>query len=332
MLVRRPRPGGRQRGAIAEIATAFGLTIRTGDDTFSGVAALSPAGLLVLDTCEHVVDAAAEVVASLLRQCPALRVLSTSRRPLEVVGELVWPVTPLALPDPGSSDDLATVAASPAVQLLLERASGARPEFELTEDNASAVAAICRALDGLPLGIELAAARLDVLSPADLHRRLDDRFALLNAGSRDSAARQRTLRAAVDWSYELLTSEERLTFHRLAVLPGPFGVDLACAVIDGAVQADPLDLLRSLVRQSMVTRQGAEQFGILDTLQAYARERADAAETARALDALTDWAADVTEGRDGAVRGAAQHDALAAFRRDLPNLRARPRMEPDRRR
>ena len=122
------------------------------------------------------------------------------------------------------------------------------------------VAAICRALDGLPLSIELAAARLDVLSPAELHRRLDDRFALLNTGSRGAAARQQTLRAALDWSYELLTGEERQMFQRLAALPGPFWIDLACSMVDGAVVAIRWSCLRSLVRQSMLTRHGAEQF------------------------------------------------------------------------
>ena len=306
---------------LNEIATAFGATIRGDDETLSGVAALSPTGLLILDTCEHVVDSAAEAVAGLLHQCPDLRVLATSRRPLEVVGELVWSVPPLPLPD-ASIDDRTEIGASPAVQLFLERANAARPGFELTDENAGVVAAICTTLDGLPLGIELAAARLDVLSPAEVHRRLDDRFTLLNSGSRGATARQRNLRAALDWSYELLAGEERLMFQRLAVLPGAFSIDLACAMVDGAVVSDAVDLLRSLVRQSMLTRHGAEQFAILDTLQAYARERADTMETAEAMQALTIWAADVAEERDRAVRSSTQLEALAAFRRDLPNLRA----------
>ena len=246
------------------------------------MAALAPTGLLILDTCEHVIDAAAEVVSELLHWCPDLRVLATSRRPLEVTGELVWPVEPLALP-PGSFDDLVIVESSPAVQLFLERARAARPAFELTSDNAATVAAICQALDGLPLSIELAAARLDVLSPVDVLRKLDDRFSLLNAGSRSATARQRTLRAALDWSYELLDTEERLMFQRLAVLPGPFSLELAYPLVDGAVAADPVELLRSLVRQSMVTRHGEEQFAILDTLQDYAGQRADGAEVVAAL-------------------------------------------------
>jgi predicted ATPase/DNA-binding SARP family transcriptional activator len=304
-----------------EVASAFGVTLRAGEERLSGVAALAPRGLLVLDTCEHVIEAAAEVMSELLHLCPDLRVLATSRRPLEVTGELVWPVEPLALP-PGSFDDVALVGSSPAVQLFLERARAARPTFELTNDNAATVAAICRALDGLPLSIELAAARLDVLSPADLLGRLDDRFSLLNAGSRSANARQRTLRAALDWSYELLDTEERLMFQRLAVLPGPFSLDLASALVDGAVVADPVELLRSLVRQSMVTRHGEEQFAILDTLQDYAGQRSDGAEVVAALRALTVWARDIVEERDRAVRTATQLEALAALRRDLPNLRA----------
>jgi predicted ATPase/DNA-binding SARP family transcriptional activator len=305
-----------------DVAAAFGLTIRSGEDPLAGVAALGPAGLLVLDTCEHVVEAAANAVSHLLRHCPRLRVLATSRRPLDVAGELLCVVAPLGLPEMDATLDPVRVKDSPAVRLLLERARGVRPDLALDEDNAADIAAICVAVDGLPLAVELAAARLDVLSPSQLRRRLRDRFTLLNAGSRDATERQRTLRAAVDWSYELLSSEERRLFQRLAVLPGPFTVDLGCALVDGVVVAEPLELLRSLVRQSVVTRRTAEHFGMLDTLQAYAGERADASETGEALKALTHWAAEVTLARDRALRGPNQLEALSALRHDLPNLRA----------
>ena len=160
-----------------------------------------------------------------------------------------------------------------------------------------------------------------MLTPDQLHRGLDDRFALLSTGSRGAAARQQTLRAAIDWSYELLTGEEREMFHRLAALPGPFRIDLACSLAEGVV-ADPVECLRSLVRQSMLARHDAEQFAVLDTLQAYARERSSSRDIHEALKALTVWAVDAADQRDRQARGARQLEALSTLRADLPNLRA----------
>jgi predicted ATPase len=274
----------------------------------------------MLDTCEHVVEAAAATASQLLRSCPSLAVLATSRRPLEVAGEIAWAVPPLDLPGTDSLVDPTYAAESSAVRLLMERAMSVRLDFELTDANVADVVAICAALDGLPLAIELAAARLDVLSPARLRERLHDRFALLDAGHRDAVERQRTLRGAIDWSYELLTGDERRLFQRLAVLPGTFPLELAVALA-GGLGPDGVDLLRSLVRQSLVTPHGEDRFVILDTLRAYAEERADAADSALALDRLAQWAATTVAAGDDALRSDAQVDALVALRQDLPNFR-----------
>jgi predicted ATPase len=165
--------------------------------------------LLVLDNCEHLIDACARLTDDLLRSCPQLRILATSREPLGVAGEVLWRVPPLTLPELESTAELAD-----AVQLFVERAGATAPGFELTGDNRGAVVEICRRLDGLPLAIELAAARIRVLSPAEIASRLGERFALLVGGSRTAPPRQQTLEATVNWSYELLSmAEQRLFEH-----------------------------------------------------------------------------------------------------------------------
>src|SRR5262245_30930800 len=173
--------------------------------------------LLVLDNCEHVVSGAAALVAALLPACPGLHVLATSREPLRVPGETEWPVPPLDRPDAAGSDTPETLAGYDAVRLLVERARDARPGFALTKANARAVAQICNRLDGLPLALELAAARLRVLSPEQVAGRLSDQLGLLTEGGRTRPGRQQTLRATLDWSYDLLAPEEQALFERLSV-------------------------------------------------------------------------------------------------------------------
>ncbi|MEW2501038.1 BTAD domain-containing putative transcriptional regulator [Amycolatopsis sp. NPDC047767] len=193
--------------------------------------------LLVLDNCEHVVDAAAELADRLLGECPRLRILATSREPLAVTGEALWPVAPLALPPEGASVTEAMSCAS--VRLLADRAAAVRPGFEVAEATVEAVTRICRALDGMPLAVELAAARLRSLTIAQLAARLDDRFRLLNAGSRTAMPQHRTLRAVVDWSWELLSEAERTLLRRLAVFSGGATADAAAAVAKTDDTADP---------------------------------------------------------------------------------------------
>ena len=179
---------------------------------------------LVLDNCEHLVDACARLVEVLLRFCAPLRILATSREPFGLAGEKIWQVPPLSLPAENGRTDLAELLDKDAVQLFLDRAREANPAFKLTESNAAAVAAICRRLDGLPLALELAAARTRVLSAEQIAERLDDSFRLLTTGGRTSLPRQKTLRGVFDWSHDLLTDEQRVLLRRLSVFVGGFSL------------------------------------------------------------------------------------------------------------
>lgn len=233
--------------------------------------------LLVLDNCEHLVESCASLVERLLGAVPSLRVLTTSREALGVSGERSWLVPTLTLP-PEPSATAADVMASGAGRLFVERARDVKPGFALGDVDAEAVASIVRRLDGLPLAIELAAARTAVLTPAQLAERLTDRFALLTAGSRNAPPRQRTLRAAVDWSYELLEAEERLLLERLSVFVGGFTLDAAEEVCGfGALSsARVLEVLASLASKSLVAMQedaGLPRYRLLETIREYAAER-----------------------------------------------------------
>jgi predicted ATPase len=200
----------------------------------------------VLDNCEHLVSAAAELAHTLMSASGELGILATSREPLRVAGESVWPVPGLALPDasiaPSELDRYA------AVRLFAERASAGKPGFVLDLNNAAAAAGICRQLDGMPLAIELAAARVRALSPADIERRLSDRFALLTGGSRAASGRQQTLRATIDWSHELLDGQERMLFRRLSVFAGGCTAEMAERVCADEQLAKPriIELLCAL--------------------------------------------------------------------------------------
>lgn len=237
--------------------------------------------LLVLDNFEHVVEAA-PLVADLLEHSSDLTILATSRRPLNVYAERVWPVAPLALPAPTDPPDWLMFAPSPAVALFVERAQAALPQFALTPDTAASVVQICRELDGLPLAIELAATRVRVLPPPALLARLDSRLRLLTGGSRDLPVRHQTLRAAIEWSYNLLTAEEKALFQRLAVFVGGCTLDAVAAVAGG--EANPagaladtlLDTVQSLVANNLVQQAdvgGEPRLTLLETIREYALER-----------------------------------------------------------
>ena len=237
--------------------------------------------LLILDTCEHQVSDCATLVQLLLARCPWLRIIATSREPLRVRGETVWRVPPLDLPPDGA---LGTeLAAHEAVRLFAARAAGARPGFTLTQDNTASVARLCRTLDGIPLGIELSAARVRALSVEQIADRLRDRFQLLNSGDRTAPLRQQTLRATVDWSYELLDEQEQMLLRRLAVFSG-WNLDMAEQVCsDEAIAADAvLGLLISLIDKSLVVLDGEAagdaRYRLLDTIREYAAERLAAAD------------------------------------------------------
>jgi predicted ATPase/DNA-binding SARP family transcriptional activator len=230
--------------------------------------------LLVLDNCEHLVNACAQLAEELLGACPQLRILATSREALYIPGETAWPIPPLRLPDRRALPPLAALKDYEGIQLFVERAVAVKPGFALTEQNAPAVVQICRRLDGIPLGIELAAARVKVLSAEEIAARLDDRFNLLTAGSRTALPRYRTLRGAIDWSYDLLTEPERELLRRLSVFAGGFTLGAAEAVAAG--EETGLDLLTHLVDKSLLVAeeaQGESRYRLLETIRQYAHER-----------------------------------------------------------
>ena len=238
--------------------------------------------LLLLDNCEHLVDACAVLVDALLPWCPRLRVLATSREALRVDGERVWTIPPLAAPDPESPPDPDALGRNEAVGLFVERASAVAPAFALGAENAAAVASVCVRLDGLPLAIELAAARMRVLSVAQISSRLDDCFSLLTDGGRTALPRHKTLRAAMDWSHDLLPEDERILFRRLSVFAGSWTLSAAEEVCagDGFEEDDTLDLLSHLVDKSLVlvtdeggSPSGEARYRILEPVRQYASEK-----------------------------------------------------------
>ncbi|WP_405013630.1 AfsR/SARP family transcriptional regulator [Kitasatospora sp. NBC_01539] len=278
--------------------------------------------LLVLDNCEHLIQAAADLADRLLAECPGLTVLATSREPLGVPGEAVLPVEPL--PDPA------------ALRLLAERGAAARPGFDPADDP-EACAEICRRLDGLPLAIELAAARLRGLTPRQLADRLDGRFALLTAGSRTLLPRQQTLRAVVDWSWDLLGRRERAVLRRLSVFAGGCTLEAAEDVVaDGAEvhREDVADLLLSLVDKSLVVADldGGPRYAMLETIHEYAAERlSEAAEDeAAARQRHVRCFRELVRAAELSLHGPAQLHWLSVLDRDQENIRAALRTAVDR--
>jgi predicted ATPase/DNA-binding CsgD family transcriptional regulator len=235
--------------------------------------------LVLLDNCEHLLGAVAPMVADLVRRSEGVRILATSREPLGVPGEVTWPVPSLPVPDEVSSKELEQLAGNDAVRLFVERARLARPSFVLTLANAPAVGEIMRRLDGVPLAIELAAARVRTMGPIEIQERLHDRFRLLTGGARASLPRQQTLRATLDWSYVLLSAEERTVFNRLAVFAGGFTLNAAEQVCgDQALPGERVwDLLSRLVEKSMVQREDradGSRYRLLETIRAFALDHA----------------------------------------------------------
>jgi predicted ATPase len=260
------------------VASTLGVAQRAGRSLEQSIVEfLRPARLLlVLDNCEHLLDASGRLAAAILASCPGVRVLATSREALAVPGEQVWPLRSLELPDPAGGAQAA--AASGSVRLFCERAAGARPGFALSEANVAAVVEVCRRLDGMPLALELAAARVAAMTPAEIAGLLDERFRLLTGGRRTAVERHQTLRAAVDWSYGLLSETERMVFDRLAVFSGGFTLAAATAVVaGGGIEGwDIVDAVGGLVAKSMVVVEpGGERtrYQLLETLRQYGRER-----------------------------------------------------------
>jgi len=286
--------------------------------------------LLVLDNCEHLLPAAS-FIATLLADSPGLRVLATSREPLGLRGERQYPVPPLPLPDRAASD-VAAAARSAAVTLFVARAQTVRPDFALTAENVAAVVAICARLDGLPLAIELAAARVRVLPPPALLARLDQRLALLAGGARDLPARQQTLRNALAWSHDLLTAAEQRLFRRLAVFVGGCTLEAVAAVCTAQqdLGLEALDGITALVDRSLVRQepdddqtQTEPRFSMMETVREYAHECLAAAGEGDALGRHHAEFYVAFADRAGAeLRGPAQPHELRRLSRDYENLRA----------
>jgi predicted ATPase/DNA-binding SARP family transcriptional activator len=274
--------------------------------------------LLVLDNCEHLLTTIAPLADRLLSWCPDVTILATSREVLGLPGEQIWRVGPLAILPLGS--DLAVLADSPAVQMFVERARSANADFVLAPDNCAAVAEIVRRLDGLPLAIELAAARMRAMSPAALAQRLDRRFDLLDGAQTSMIERHRTLHDLVTWSHDLLDEDEQRLFAHLCVFVGSFGLDAVEAVCDSDVAL----LLANLVDKSMVQLVNDDQprYRLLETLREFGADRlsSDEREAVRERHAL--WYLAEAEGAALALTGPNEPEAVATLDRDLDNLRA----------
>ncbi len=284
--------------------------------------------LLVVDNCEHVIADCAGLVDAILRSCAGVTVLATSREPLRVNGETVWRVASLAVPDPGASIDLPELAQYEAVGLFLDRAQLAAPGFEITAENASAIAQLCRRLDGIPLAIELAAAYAGLMSPEQILNRLQNRFGLLTGGSRAGPARHRTLQSALDWSHDLMSDDESRLFPRLSVFAGTFSleaVEQVCSQDDLEVGAIA-GLLGGLVDKSLVIAsvEGSApiRFRMLETVQQYGLQRlAEHGEVERLSRSHAEHFLSVAQEASPKLRGRDQQVWHQRLAHDVSNLR-----------
>jgi predicted ATPase/DNA-binding NarL/FixJ family response regulator len=279
------------------VATALGIREQSGQAVLETVAETlgNQRALLVLDNCEHVIAASAELAEFVLRRCPQLTVLATSREAFELSGEVIFRVGELSLPKSTDSPNRAELLRSEAVRLFVERARAVAPAFELTPENSAQVAGVCVRLDGNPLAIELAARRVRLLPVGTILDRLDDRFGLLTTGVRTAAHRHQDLRTAIDWSYELLEKEEQAAFRRLSVLVGGFTLETAAAVCAGdEVPPDAmLDLIASLDSKSLIVpehRTPGGRFRQLESIRLYGRDQlAAAGELDATYERLVNW-------------------------------------------
>ena len=290
---------------VSRIAAVIGITEEAGRPLLETLGdALRPRRmLLALDNCEHLLDACAQVCRHVLASAPGLRLLNTSREPLSVAAETIWRVPPLSVAPAGADPAAAAPGAEryEAVRLFADRAGASKPGFTVGPDNVAAITAICRALDGMPLAIELAAARVRALSVEQIVARLDDRFGLLTTGDRSAAPRQRTLRAAIEWSYELLTDPERALFRRLSIFSG-WSLEMAEQVCadEEIPAAEVLGLTAALVDKSLVVLDpellGQARYRMLDTIREYAALRlAQADEAATFRSGFRDYAIRTSE-------------------------------------
>lgn len=283
--------------------------------------------LLVLDNCEHLVTPVAELAELLLHTVPGLRILATSQEALGIGGEQLWTVPPLGLPDPGADAEPEALERASAVRLFVERAAAAAPGFAVDADNARAVAAICRRLDGIPLALELAATRVRALGVHELLARLDDRFRVLASGHRGAPPRQQTLRAMIDWSWQLLSEPERIALRRLAVHAEGCTLEAAEEVCagDDLPAEDIMDLLAHLVDRSLVVaadRAGGLRYRLLESVAAYCVDRLrEAGELERVRERHDRYYVDLAERADSRLRGCDQRQWLERLDAESANLR-----------
>ncbi|MFJ2667499.1 protein kinase [Nocardia fluminea] len=282
--------------------------------------------LLVLDNCEQVVEPVAALAQMLLRTCPQLRILATSREPLGIGGEAVMRVPPLRVPVPDDGPSVRALTGYDAVALFAQRAAAAVPGFEITEDNRATVVRICQRLDGLPLPIELATARLRAMSPDQILERLTDRYALLTLGDRGAPSRQQTLRLSIDWSHELCTSREQQLWARLSVFAGSFELDAAEVICGEHVAPEELlDTVTALVDKSILIREdvgSAVRFRMLETLRDYGREKAEQAGVHPVLRRRhRDWYLHLALQGQAEWIGPRQLEWIARLEREQSNLR-----------
>jgi predicted ATPase/DNA-binding SARP family transcriptional activator/DNA-binding CsgD family transcriptional regulator len=313
------------------VAAAVGVREQTGRPLIATLvnALRKKKMLLILDNCEHLIDAAAHLVDILLSSCPHLQVLATSREALGLAGEVKWPVPPLSLPDPLHPPVPESLAGLESARLFLERARYHHPGFVLTARHVGVVTDICRQLDGIPLAIELAAARAGMLSVEQIAERLKNSLALLTGGGRTVPPRQRTLHGALDWSYALLSEPEGRLFERLSMFVGGWTLEAAEVVGTGGSidSGDVLDLLCRLIDKSLVMAEadakGVPRYRMLEPIRQYARERAEAsgeADPARHRHAA--WALELAKEAEPELRGARQEAWLKRLEREYDNLRA----------
>lgn len=283
--------------------------------------------LLLLDNCEHLIETMARLVETLVHHCPDLHVLATSRERLVIDGEAVWLVPPLALPPADEQLSIEYLAAHDAIRLFVERAAAALPTFALTGQNAAAVAQLCRRLDGIPMALELAAARVRILRVEEIVARLDDRFRLLTGGNRAAPPRHQTLRALIDWSYDLLPPVEQRLLRRLSVFAGSFSLEEVEAVCDEENEGQVLDLLTQLVNKSLVVadRVSGERtrYTLHETIREYGLERlAEEDAVARMRDRHADFYRRLAEEAEPQLYQATQIYWLDQLEEKYDNLRA----------
>jgi len=322
-------PLGDPRLVPSAVATVLGLEIRTEDPLPRLVAGLRDKRmLLLLDNCEHVIDAAASLAATVLSGAPGVIILATSREPLGVAGEGEYRLGPLSSRQPSSRLTATDAAAFPAVQLFVERVSAIVEDFALTDANAPLVVEICRTLDGLPLAIEFAAPRVEVLGVEGLAARLDDSLGLLGVRRRTAIPRHQTMRAVLDWSYGLLSEDEQLFFRALAIFSGGFTVEAAAAVGTDTTKTriETIDRLADLVAKSLVVADVSEaepRFRLLDTTRAYALERlGESGEREAVAHRHAEHYRNLFERAEGEAAARPADEWLADYAREIDNLRA----------